>query len=257
MTGKPLWGDRGLSPHCEHVHNVRMKMRALEERTGVHREVIRVYLREGLIPQPERPRRTVAVYGEEHVQAIAAIKRLQRESRLTLGQIKSLIAGEGADARVDASAFDQLEQLVAHRSGNDDPPVSIATLVERYPHAEEDARTLARVGLLDILSGDGGDSLSISSAQLVRIWGEMRQHGFDEHLAYSPDVLSFYIEAADFVGRREATSFLERTDGKIDAAKAASMIEHALPLMLDFFGLLRQRAFFRHFDAIRKRPLAD
>ncbi|WP_390902446.1 MerR family DNA-binding transcriptional regulator [Sphingomonas bisphenolicum] len=30
-------------------------MRELEERTGVHRETIRVYLREGLIPEPARP----------------------------------------------------------------------------------------------------------------------------------------------------------------------------------------------------------
>ena len=37
-----------------------MKMRELEQRTGVHRETIRVYLREGLIPEPERPRKTVA-----------------------------------------------------------------------------------------------------------------------------------------------------------------------------------------------------
>ncbi len=230
-----------------------MKMRELEERTGVHREVIRVYLREGLIPQPERPRRTVAVYGEEHVQAIAAIKRLQRESRLTLGQIKSLIAGEGAEARIEASAFDQLEQLVAHRSSTEDAPVPIAALAERYPHAAEDARTLARIGILEILPGDDGDALSISAAQLVRIWGEMRKHGFDAQLDYSPEILGFYTEAADFVGRWEATTFLERTDGRINVAEAAAMVEHALPLMLDFFGLLRQRAFFRHVEALRKR----
>ncbi|OYW84536.1 MAG: hypothetical protein B7Z20_10635, partial [Sphingobium sp. 32-64-5] len=117
-----------------------MKMRELEERTGVHREVIRIYLRNGLIPQPERPRRTVAVYGEEHVQAIAAIRRLQRESRLTLAQIKSLMEGGGAEARVEASAFDQLEQLVAHRIGGDGSPVTIASLLDRYPEAEQDAR---------------------------------------------------------------------------------------------------------------------
>lgn len=230
-----------------------MKMRELEERTGVHREVIRIYLRNGLIPQPERPRRTVAVYGEEHVQAIAAIRRLQRESRLTLAQIKSLMEGGGAEARVEASAFDQLEQLVAHRIGGDGSPVTIASLLDRYPEAEQDARSLEKIGILEIIRTRQGEALSISAAQLVRIWGEMRKAGFDAHLDYTPDILGFYIDAADFVGRWEATTFLERTDGRIDVDEAATMVEHALPLMLDFFGLLRQRAFFRHVDALRGR----
>lgn len=108
-----------------------MKMRELEERTGVHREMIRVYLRERLIPEPARPRKTVVDYGEEHVQAILAVRRLQRENRLTLAQIKAIIGGEGTEGRVEASAFDQLEQLVAHRVGADGPPVTIASLLER------------------------------------------------------------------------------------------------------------------------------
>lgn len=92
-------------------------MRELEERIGIHRETIRVYLREGLIPEPERPRKTVADYGEEHVRAILAVGRLQLENRLKLVQIKAIIGGEGTNGRVDASAFGQLEQLVAHGPG--------------------------------------------------------------------------------------------------------------------------------------------
>ncbi|ETI63680.1 MerR family transcriptional regulator [Sphingobium sp. C100] len=228
-----------------------MKMRELEDRTGVHRETIRVYLREGLIPEPARPRKTVADYGEEHVQAILAVRRLQRENRLTLTQIKTIIAGQGTERRVEASAFDQLEQLVAHRVGVDGPPVTIGSLLERYPHAAEDARTLARIGILDIIDTEQGEALSITCAQLVRIWGDMRKAGFDQRLDYTPEILGFYSQAADFVGRWEATTFLERVGGHVAVDDAVTMVEHALPLMLDFFGLLRQRAFFRHVDAIR------
>lgn len=234
-----------------------MKMRELEDRTGVHRETIRVYLREGLIPEPERPRKTVADYGEEHVQAILSVRRLQRENRLTLAQIKAIIGGEGTEGRVEASAFDQLEQLVAHRVGVDGPPVTIASLLERYPHAAEDACTLAKIGILDIIETDQGEALSITCAQLVRIWGDMRKAGFDQRLDYTPDILGFYTEAADFVGRWEASTFMERVDGHIDVAEAATMVEHALPLMLDFFGLMRQRAFFRHVEAIRAGKETD
>ncbi|BBF69935.1 hypothetical protein [Sphingomonas bisphenolicum] len=185
------------------------------------------------------------------MQAILAVRRLQRENRLTLAQIKAIIGGEGTEGRVEASAFDQLEQLVAHRVGVDGPPVTIASLLERYPHAVEDARTLAKIGILDIIETEQGKALSITCAQLVRIWGDMRKAGFDQRLDYTPDILGFYTEAADFVGRWEAVTFMERVEGHIDVGQAATMVEHALPLMLDFFGLMRQRAFFRHVDAIR------
>jgi len=234
-----------------------MKMRELEDRTGVHRETIRVYLREGLIPEPARPRKTVAEYGEEHVQAILAVRRLQRQNRLTLAQIKAIIGGEGTERRVEASAFDQLEQLVAHRVGEDGPPVIIASLLDRWPYAAQDARTLASIGILDIIQTEQGDALSITCAQLVRIWGEMRQAGFDQRLNYTPDILGFYSQAADFVGRWEATTFLARVDGHVAVDDAAIMVEHALPLMLDFFGLLRQRAFFAHVEAIRAGTQTD
>jgi DNA-binding transcriptional MerR regulator len=228
-----------------------MKMRDLETRTGVHRETIRVYLRHKLIPEPDRPHRNVADYNEKHVSAILAIRQLQQDNRLTLTQIGALMDGEAAQGRVGASTLDKLEQLVAHRSGIDGPPVAIAALLEHYPQAEEDARALARIGILDIIATPGGDMLSLSSAQFVRIWGDMRKSGFDGHLDYTPEILGFYLDAADFVGRWEATTFLQRIDGRVDVVEAASMVERALPLMLDFFGLLRQQAFFRHFDAIR------
>ena len=67
-----------------------MKMRELGERTGVHRETIRVYLRHELVPPPARPRKTMAEYGEEHVKAVTTLRRLQQDSRLTLPQIRAL-----------------------------------------------------------------------------------------------------------------------------------------------------------------------
>jgi DNA-binding transcriptional MerR regulator len=227
-----------------------MKMRELEQRTGVHREVIRVYLRDGLIPEPARPRRTIAIYGEEHVQAIAAIRRLQRENRLTLSQIRALMDGEAAEARLDAAAFDQLEQLVDHRTGGDGQPVLITTLEREYPQALEDAHILARIGILEIIETSDGEALSISAVHLVRIWGQMRKAGFDQRLTYSPDILGFYTKAAEFVGNWEAQTFFERTNERVTTREAADLIEQALPLMLDFFGLLRQRAFFRHLEKL-------
>ena len=41
-----------------------MKMGELEQRTGVNRETIRVLIRKGLVPEPDKPKATVAHYNE-------------------------------------------------------------------------------------------------------------------------------------------------------------------------------------------------
>ncbi|AKH44351.1 DNA-binding transcriptional MerR regulator [Altererythrobacter atlanticus] len=228
-----------------------MKMKELEQATGVNRETIRVYLREGLVPQPERSGRTVADYGDQHVEAILAVRRLQRENRLTLAQIKALVSGSGTGKRVDESAFDDLETLVLHRASSDQAPVPLDSLVERYPKARQDAKTMSEIGIIDIIETDHGEALSLTSAQLVSIWGDMRNAGFDETLDYSPDILGFYVEASEFVGAWEAKTFLDHVEGRMDVNEAARLVEAAMPLMLNFFGLMRRCAFFRHVDAFQ------
>lgn len=226
-------------------------MAELEARSGVHRETIRVYLRHGLLPEPEKPNRNVAVYTEEHLDAIAVVQRLQRENRLTLAQIAALMRGRAPDVRVDADAFGQLERLVAARIGLDEHMVPIESLAARSPGAEADALALEKLKLVTIVREPTKTLLSPSDAQLVLIWGEMRAAGFTEDLQFTPLMLGFYLEAAEYVGGWEAETFIARTEGEVEVHQAAEMIQAALPLMLNFFGQLRMKAFLRSIEAHR------
>src|SRR5690242_14315850 len=68
-----------------------MKMRELEQRSGVGRETVRYYIRMGLLPEPARPKPNVADYSDEHVRRLDVIKRLRAESYLPLGFIKQVL----------------------------------------------------------------------------------------------------------------------------------------------------------------------
>lgn len=223
-----------------------MKMRELEARTGVNRETIRVYLREGLLPEPSRPARNVADYGEEHVRAILAVRKLQRDSGMTLPQIAHVLRGGAASRPVGATAFGHLEELVAARVGVRKSVVALDDLVQQMPHAREDARVLDRIGAIKLAKRSGVDVLSVTDAGLVNLWGRMREAGFDEARGFPPEILGYYIEAAEYVAGKEAQIFLEQVEGKIEEDEAASMLEFALPTMLEFFGLLRLKIFLRN-----------
>lgn len=229
-------------------------MRELEASTGVNRETIRVYFREGLLPEPQRPARNVADYGDEHVRAILAIRNLQRNSRMTLPQIKAVLNGENTSGRpLGVAAFTHLEELVASRVGVQQGLVSLASLVEQYPKGQVDAETLDRIGIIALIDGPEGPMLSVTDAGLVGIWGRMRLAGFSEEQGFPPEILDYYIEAAEYVAGMEAKLFLERVEGKMGEDEAAAMLEFALPAMLDFFGIIRQKVFLRNIgDTTRK-----
>ena len=80
----------------------RMRIGELAERTGISRETIHFYLREGLLPRPRKAGRNMAFYEDAHVERLLLIKRLQNEKFLPLARIKDLLAGRTADANLVA-----------------------------------------------------------------------------------------------------------------------------------------------------------
>jgi len=222
-----------------------MKMRDLEARTGVNRETIRVLFRAGLLPDPHRPARNVADYGEEHVRAILAVRKLQQDSRMTLPQIKAALSGQNGSTQIGANALGHLEELVSGRVGVRKGYLSLAALAEQNPKAPGDARALAKLEIIELAEGEDGPMISITDAELLNIWSRMRSVGFDEEHGFPPDILDYYVKASEFVAANEAKLFLEQVEGQMGEDEAAAMLEVALPSMLDFFGILRQRAFLR------------
>jgi DNA-binding transcriptional MerR regulator len=223
-----------------------MKMRELETRTGLNRETIRVYLRNGLVPEPARPKHNVADYDESHVTAIIAVRDLQRDSGLTLNQIRDVLNGQQGSRRIEAGAFQDLEALVATRVGVDDRQVSIASLLKVSPHAEQDARTFERMGLVEIIQSRKGPALTVTDSRLITIWGEMRSSGYTESLGFTPDILTFYKGPAEEIARQESKYFLELVEGKLDEQNAAALFQVGMRLMIDFFSLLRTKALLRY-----------
>ena len=96
-------------------------------------------------------------------------------------------------------------------------------------------------------------AVSYSDARLVEIWSQMREAGFGESKEFFPEVLDHCKRAADQLAHAEAQRFVMRTEGRIDEETDADMLRIGLPLMLDFFGLLRTKFFIRYLTEISER----
>ena len=68
-----------------------MKMRELVKRTGVSKEMIHYFTREGLLPDIEKTSPNQSVYTKEHVERILLIRDLQEKHFLPIAMIKKVI----------------------------------------------------------------------------------------------------------------------------------------------------------------------
>ncbi len=234
-----------------------MKMKELEARTGVGRETIRYYIREGLLDEPERPKRNVALYNENHVRRITLIKRLQHERFLPLAKIKDVLAR--GTAELEAEEMPSLlgfEFLLSARFGAEQSrqPVPLSVVTESTGITLREIEEMDQVGLVTI---DQGGSLSKQDAGIVALWGQMRRGGYTEDRGYDIAAFGRYVESANDLAAKDVEVFLSNLPANTSIVDAAQMAETGIVLTNDILGRLRLRAIIRELSRLNARVVQN
>ena len=96
---------------------MKLKMAQLVEKTGVPKSTILYYIKEGLLPQPEKLKQNVCLYDPEYVERIKFIKFLQNNYGKTITELKSAVCSHGYDfSKGSDILIDFLEKLSGTRS---------------------------------------------------------------------------------------------------------------------------------------------
>lgn len=222
-----------------------MKMKELEARTGVGRETIRYYIREGLLPEPERPKTNVAIYSEEHVRRLELIRTLQRERFLPLGIIRRLIEHAGGREPDRVPGLFGLEFMLAARLGAESSraPMEAEKVAAESRIPIDEIRRMGDEGIITLIEDAAGKlMMSAHDAAILHTWGHILALGFSREVGYTIDTLREYYEAAEALAELEVTHFYDRLSEKLDADSAAAMTERGIPLGLEMFGQFRLKA---------------
>jgi DNA-binding transcriptional MerR regulator len=223
-----------------------LKMKDLEALTGVSREAIHFYLREGLLPEPERPKRNVAYYSDEHVVRIQAIKRLQQERSLPLEAIKPLLDNfdyEALQTQDDLGRFELTVQshvngeLPAHNQRVAD--ISAETGLSKAFFDELDAQ-----GIIRLQSTGGATEIDFPDAAIVRLWAKLQKLGFNEAKGYDAGYLKRFADAMAPITEAEVDNFL-RQFGDVPTDDAAQMASEGIAITNEILTRLRTQAIMR------------
>jgi DNA-binding transcriptional MerR regulator len=226
-----------------------MRMRELENASGVGRETIRYYIREGLLPEPDRASRNSAFYSDEHVNRLRAIKRLQDERFLPLAVIRSLLDAEDGDRWLAPEAFPMLDSMLAARLDNGVARIDVAALAGQLFGGANSIAELTSNGMVSV---DGDGKISARDAAIARSISDLAEIGFTEDLGFAGDQMKFYLDFIEWVTNQEMRVFFERTAGHVGEARALDMAERGVSVVNDLLSQLRTRALLRKLGERRR-----
>lgn len=220
-----------------------MKMKELEQRTGVGRETIRYYIRMGLLAPPERPKRNVARYSDEHVRGLAAIRKLQNERFLPLNVIRSVVSDDAGMASDNVQKIPGLDTLLSARlqvKAGETVPLDAALVSAGATLGE--LEDLVAIGAVHPQGSGKTARLTSIDAAIVALWGRAKAAGYNAANGYVPREFRYAVEGAKWVAENEVREFYERIAGRRDPAEAAKLGEAGVLLGNEMFGLLRMKA---------------
>ncbi|NJN52774.1 MAG: MerR family transcriptional regulator [Gammaproteobacteria bacterium] len=232
-----------------------MKMKELESRTGFGREAIRFYLREGMLPEPHRPKRNVAHYDEDHVRRLLAIKKLKEERFLPLSVIKSLLETNAYQSLLASQPLAGLEHLLPAivngvTAGGDR---RVKDVEASSGVSTEEIHALQERGVLQVRGAGGAAWLDFRDAAIVENWGKFRRAGFSTERGYSVERLVEYAEFAQWLAAGEVKQFIAAFGADTDAQSAAEIGARGIELVNELLTLLHTRALIREVTEGTKR----
>jgi DNA-binding transcriptional MerR regulator len=226
----------------------RMKMKDLERAAGVGRETIRFYIREGLLPEPERPNRNVAWYDETFVERLALIKELQQKRFLPLHVIRAIVGADTPPSRDEVRTLLELDgKLFPAVAGALEPaPERLSDVARRVRIRAADIRDFAAVGMIELATRDGDQWLDDGAIRIIELWARLREAGFDERLGFTAANFRVYVDFVRWLAREELRMFTHGLTGRVTPEVSARMAEAGINGVNQMLTLLRKNTLLRY-----------
>lgn len=219
-----------------------MKMKDLEAQTGVSREAIHFYLREGLLPEPDRPKRNVAYYSDEHVMRIKAIKQLQQDKALPLGEIKKLLAKFDYNSYAAGDDLAKFE-IVMRMQLNGEVPADdeeINEVADRLDMRVADIRAMGELGVIEITEEGDKSTIDFRDVAIIERLARLNELG----MGFDADHVARFASFITKVAKLEVDDFL-REFGNIPAGEASITAAEGIGLTNEIIARLRTQALIR------------
>jgi len=236
-----------------------LKIGAIIKATGVTRATIHHYVKEGLLPEPVKTSRNMALYEPDSIDRVLLIKGLQKTFRRSLAEVKELLVdapGHEGLARLQGLLEVESGRVQASRLNPERPsePLGTTALQERSGFSSEEIKELETLGLIARTRGPGRKRFSPANVDVVDALASLKEGGFNAGSGFVAEDAVIYLDALRNLLHAEVSIFLGRAQPGTDPEELVTLaqagVERVTPLLL----ALRRRLISEFLDAAPLPP---
>lgn len=218
-----------------------MKIRDLVKHTGVTKETIHYYIREGILPKPRKQGRNIAEYDDSYVERIRFIKELQERYFFPLGVIKNILKHQKKSPEVQSfldlrrEYFRPVDQFMPNEISGEDPFREATGLGRKW---------LAKMEEWKIITPEvhnGQKVYSQDDIALGKLIVEMDNIGFGPKDGFDPGALKHYREEFEKIVVMAQKNYIEATLGKLSPEEFSKRGVQGTEIMGFFFHHLYRK----------------
>jgi DNA-binding transcriptional MerR regulator len=216
----------------------RLRIRDLEQRSGVSRQTIHYYLREGLLQAPIEKNRNSAWYDESHLARLLLIRDLKENSFLPLKAIRAVIAEEESPAEFTAAqqnTIDSLRDTLRQREHQRSAQQDLSALVEEIRFTQAEIEQLSGLGWIHPRQGGGVWRVNDIEAQLLRAWATVRDAGLTPARGFQPRDFEVFDSLLGELAEQLAVMLGTRL-GSLGAADLETLYDRLVPALNSALG---------------------
>ena len=214
-------------------------------KSGVSRQAIHYYVKEGLLSPPFKTSKNFGWYSDQHLKTLALIQKLQHERFLPLKAIKSLLKGskefEFSDSQFDILAG--IRERLGRGKGNLSVQQSPAELAN-----EMGLSTSEQKQLRDFLFLAKTGVATVSDVEITRLWIQMRDAGLTLDRGFGPKDLRYIYELVDQAVDKEVGMLRDRMH-ELSLNEVGNLVDVVIPAINTIFNIVHQRRIRAYIDA--------
>lgn len=220
-----------------------LKIGEVARLTGVSVPTIHYYIREGVLPRP--PRKTspnMAYYDQAFVARIQLIRRLQKERRLPLAVIRSLLNEGVAESDEALLALVELRAkgLLPRDNTRAEPGLGRAEFLERTAIDPADLDELEKMAVISPKGPARKRRYGANDLTIALTVAKIRTLGLDRDAFPTSDLALYQRAIGELVGE-EAQLFARRIRGQETRFSSRELLEAAIELMGELIVHLRRK----------------
>ena len=212
-----------------------MKISKLVQRTGVSKETVHYYIREGLLPKPRKRGRNIADYDDGYVERLRLIKELQDRYFLPLAVIKNILKHQKKSPEGQSilglrrEYFRPVDQLLPTELEGEEAFLKATGLGRLWLDRMEEW------GIISPEVRKGRKVYSQDDITLGKLALEMDQVGIGVRDGFDPEALKHYRDMFREIVVMSHKYYFEATLGKLSPAEFTKRIVQGREIMSVFF----------------------